>query len=71
MFIEIVVVVDRFYKMGIKVIFIGIGKGVNQVELEVIFIDFQYVYCVDDYDVLYFLMMNIEIIICGYNGKEK
>lgn len=33
--------------------------------------DFQYVYCVDDFDVLYFLMMNIEIIICGYNGKEK
>lgn len=40
MFIEIVVVVDRFYKMGIKVIFIGIGKGVNQVELEVIVMDF-------------------------------
>lgn len=71
MFIEIVVVVDRFYKMGIKVIFIGIGKGVNQVELEVIVMDFQYVYFVDDFDVLYFLMMNIEIIICGYNGKEK
>lgn len=56
----IIIQVNKFYIMNIKIFVIGIGSGINYVELEYIVIDVKYVFIVLNFDVLNILQVELK-----------
>lgn len=60
----IIIQVNKFYIMNIKIFVIGIGSGINYVELEYIVIDVKYVFIVLNFDVLNILQVELKKMVC-------
>lgn len=60
----IIIQFNKFYIMNIKIFVIGIGSGINYVELEYIVIDVKYVFIVLNFDVLNILQVELKKMVC-------